>query len=139
MASFPWNTKSSRTSGIASEAITTGAGFLGSAIDNATNLDTHLSLDVSFAFGTNPVVDTVLYIYLLYSDGTNYEDGGTALQPKKVPTASLAVSADTDTHRRTINDIPIPPKPFKILVWNATAQTATVTVLANSYKMGYAA
>ena len=82
MASFPWNTPTSRTTGIASESIANAAGFVGSAIDNSTNLDDTLDLQVTINCTSAPVANTVLYVYLLISiDGTNYEDGSTSLQP----------------------------------------------------------
>ena len=72
MASFPWNTPASRTTGIAAQSIANAAGFVGSAIDNATNLDDTLDLQVTINCATAPAANTVLYVYLLLSiDGTN--------------------------------------------------------------------
>ena len=140
MASFPWNAPTIRTTGIAAESIANAAGFVGSAIDNSANLDDTLDLQVTINCASAPVANTVLYVYLLYSiDGTNYEDGGTALQPVKVPVASIPARAVTGAQVVSVAGIPIPPQPFKIAVWNALGQTSTTTVLADTYRRGYAA
>jgi hypothetical protein len=139
MSSFPWNTPSARTTGIAAQAITAAAGFIGDEIDNSANLDNMLDLDITFTCAVAPTADTVIYVYLLYSDGTTYDDGGTALQPKKLPISQLATFAVTTAQKRTIDRIQIPPKSFKIMLWNAINQTATCTVTAKTYRTGYAA
>ena len=139
MASFPWNTPSSRTTGIASASIANAAGFVGSAIDNATNLDDTLDLQVTINCASAPTANTVLYVYLLFSlDGTNYEDGSTSLQPVKVPIASIPARAVTGAQVVSVSGIPIPPQPFKIACWSALGQTSTTTVLADTYRKGYA-
>ena len=140
MASFPWNTPTSRTTGIAAESIANGAGFVGSAIDNATNLDDTMDLQVTINCASAPVANTVLYVYLLLAiDGTNYEDGSTSLQPVKVPVASIPARAVTGAQVVSVSGIPIPPQPFKIMIWNAVGYAVTTTVLADTYRRGYAA
>ena len=140
MASFPWNTPTSRTTGISAESIANAAGFVGSAINNATNLDDTMDLQVTINCASAPVANTVLYVYLLYSiDGTNYEDGSTSLQPVKVPIASIPARAVTGAQVVSVSCIPIPPQPFKIAIWNALGQISTTTVLADTYRRGYAA
>ena len=139
MASFPWNTPTGRTTGIAAESVANAAGFVGSAIDNATNLDDTMDLQVTINCTSAPVANTVLYVYLLFSiDGTNYEDGSTSMQPVKVPIASIPARAVTGAQVVSVSGIPIPPQPFKIAVWNALGQTSTTTVLADTYRRGYA-
>ena len=140
MASFPWNTPTSRTTGIAAESIANAAGFVGSAIDNATNLDDTLDLQITINCASAPVANTVLYVYLLLSlDGTNYENGSTSLQPVKVPIAAIPARAVTGAQVVSVAGIPIPPQPFKIACWNALGQTSTTTVLAETYRRGYSA
>ena len=139
MASFPWTTPTSRTTGIATESITTAAGFVGSEIDNATNLDEYLDLDIAFSCDTAPAENTVLLVYLLFAvDGTNYEDGSTSVQSKGVPMPVAAFNVTTG-QRKALTQIPIPPSKFKIAIWNTLDQTAVVTVTAKTYRRGYAA
>lgn len=141
MASFPWNAGTPRTTGIASETVAAGANFLGSEIDNSSNLDTHLDLDVAFTCGSAPTANKVIEIYLLFSvDGTNYEDGdATPTDPTKSLLTAVAARAVTSAQRVAIDQIPIPPKKFKILIKSELDQSASVTVLASSYRLGYAA
>ena len=72
-------------------------------------------------------------------DGTNYEDGGTALQSVKVPVCSVPARAVTGAQVVSFAGIPIPPQKFKVAVWNALGQTSTTTVLIDTYRTGYAA
>ena len=140
MASFPWTAPTSRTTGIAAQSIANAAGFVGSAIDNATNLDDTMDLQVTINCASAPAANTVLYVYLLLSiDGTNYEDGSTSQQPVKVPVASVPARNVTGAQVVSFAGIPIPPQPFKISVWNALGQTSATTVLADTYRRGYAA
>ena len=140
MTSFPWSAPTSRTTGIASESIANAAGFVGSTINNATNLDDTLDLQITINCASAPTANTVLYVYLLLSiDGTNYEDGSASIQPVKVPIASIPARAVTGAQVVSVAGIPIPPQPFKISCWNALGQTSTTTVLADTYRRGYAA
>ena len=140
MASFPWNTPTPRTTGIAAQSIPNAEGFVSSSIiDNSSNLDDTMDLQITINCASAPVANTVLYVYLLFSiDGTNYEDGSTSLQPVKVPIASIPARAVTGAQGVSVAGIPIPPQPVKIACWNALGQTSTTTVLADTYRKGYA-
>lgn len=126
----------SRTTGIAAQAIVAGANFLGSAIDNATNLDLFADIEVAFVCGVAPTANTVLEVYLLYSiGGTNYEDGdATPVDPKANPVGTAAAYNDTNTHYQTIKGVPLRPSLFKILVKSELNRDATVTVLCYTNK-----
>jgi hypothetical protein len=129
----PWEHKpqggTSRTSGISADAITAGANLLGDEIDNATNLDDLADIELVFSHGSNPTEDEVYELYLIYAkDGTNYEDGGAAVDPKKAPDGSFAVFADTSTHRSLVGDIPLLPYKFKILIKSEVSVNGTLTV-----------
>ena len=141
MASFPWSTPTSRTTGIAAQSIPNTEGFVSSSIiDNSSNLDDTLDLSFSFTCASASTGQTVFYVYLLYSiDGTDYEDGSTTIQPVKVPIASIQVRAVTTAQLVNVPGIPIPPQPFKIMIWNAVGYAVTFTVLADTYRRGYAA
>jgi hypothetical protein len=128
-------TPTNRTSGISSANVQNTKAYLGSAIDNATNLDDFAHLEIVWSFGTNPTVNNFLKIHLLYAkDGSNYEegagDGSTITAPLPgCQHAAVSPPADTNTHRKLFSYIPLAPYPFKVLVENnATGQTATVTV-----------
>lgn len=142
MASFPWNTPSSRSTGIAaSNDFANATGLLSSEIDNSSYLDTHMSLQLAFTPEAAPTAGVVFNLYILYAvDGTNYEDGGTALQPVKMPVENVPCQANTNAQKVTVEGIQISPYKFKVLVWNATAkQHDAVTLLAYTHKGGYAA
>ena len=143
MASFPWNTPSSRTTGIsASDNFANATGLLSNEIDNSNNLDDTMDIQLGFDPESAPTANVVFYIYVLLAiDGTNYEDGGTALQPTaKTPVTTIACRAVDTAQKVAKHGIPIPPQKFKILVWNATAvQHDAVTLLAETYRKGYAA
>lgn len=128
---------SSRTSGIAAASVATAANYLGSEIDNATNLDDIADIELAWSYTSAPTAAKTLSLHLLYAlDGTNYEEGagdgsGTGDVDPLASTLITAVSptADTSAHRRVLS-VPLLPYKFKLLVRNVdTAQTAAVTVL----------
>ena len=143
MASFPWVAATSRTTGIsASNNFANASGLLSSEIDNTTNLDDTMDIELSFDPEAAPGAGVVFRIYILLAiDGTNYEDGGTSLEPTaKTPATFIACRAVDTAQKVARHGIPIPPQKFKILVWNATAvQHDAVTLLAETYRKGYAA
>lgn len=133
----------SRTSGIASAGVQTTANYLGSVIDNATNLDEVADIQLAYSYGTNPTAAKTLSLHILYAfDGTNYEEGagdgsGTGDVDPMAHTLLGAVSptADTSTHYKLFGGVPLLPYKFKLLVRNVdTGQTATVTVTINTRK-----
>jgi hypothetical protein len=125
----------SRTSGIAAASVQTAKAYIGAAVDNATNLDALADIELVWSFGVAPTANTVLSIHLLWAqDGTNYEEGagdGTTLTAPLPGTQVGQVNppADTGTHRRLFQGLPLAPYKFKTLAYNQnTGQTATVTV-----------
>jgi hypothetical protein len=139
MATFPWAAATARTTGISAQNIADEAGYVGSEIDNATNLDDTMDLEVIINCATAPATSTAMHIYLLYTlDGTNYEDGSSSVEPTTVP---IPVSARnvTGAQRVFVSGLNISPHKFKILAWNSLGQTSTTTVTAKTYRKGYSA
>lgn len=123
---------SSRSTGISSQSIADGASYAGSEIDNATNKDTLMSVELAWSYGTAPTADKTVELHVLYAiDGTNYED-------LSVHTLRSAVSppADTSSYRRLLLDaVPIAPFKFKLAVKNTdTGQSITATVTAYTWQ-----
>jgi hypothetical protein len=120
-------TPSAQTSGISSASVQTAKAYLGSAIDNATNLDDFAHLEIVWSYATAPTAGNFLKVHFLYSkDGTNYEEGagdGTTMATPLPGCQVMAVSpaADTNAHRKLSKYIPLAPYPFKILVENAAS------------------
>jgi len=131
-----WQGATSRSTGISSASINTGAGSLGSEIDNATNLDKWMSGEVVFTPSSTPAEGDVWEIFnLLAVGGTNYEDGGTSVQPVRSPDASIAVRTVSGQQRIAFRNVPIPPFKFKPLLWNGMSYNATgVTLTIYTHK-----
>ncbi len=94
---------------------------LGSAYDNSANLD--IMAEVEFvtgaAFGTAPTANTGISIWWLRDiDGSNYEDGGTALTPARPPDLVIPLEAQNSTAQRIVRRCTIPPGTFKPLLKN---------------------
>lgn len=125
---FPWSTPSTRTTGIAAQAISGAAAFVGSAI--SAGGDTHLDIALTYAFGSAPTANVPLSVYLVFAaDGTNYDDVTYVL------VGQIPVGANTSTHYKSFVGVPIPPSLFKIRVLNGDAsQSVTVTATAKTYK-----
>ena len=136
-----WTTPSSRTTGISSATINAGENYLGSEIDNATNLDRYLDLYFTFSFASAPTANTVCEVYLLFEQADDvYESGsgdgdGTpaAVDPMKVPVGFVTTKAQTGAQYAMLVSIPIPPRAFKILIKSEFNQNTSMTVLAYTY------
>lgn len=128
----------SRTTGISSQTINSGSGYLGNEIDNAANGDDVMNIEVVYSYSTAPTANKTAELYILYSyDGTNYEEGNATTAP--LPQARLirawSPPANTNVHRFFVFDYPIASKKFKLLVRNVdTGQAMTVTINAETAK-----
>lgn len=130
-----WKAPTSRTSGISAASLNAGANLLGSEINNETNLDRYLNLELTWTCSTASVLNEVVEVYLLYAiDGTNYEDGGVSVDPIKVQISFFSDNGLTTAQKQAKVSIPIPPFKFKILIKSELTNNATsVTVDAETY------
>jgi len=133
-----WTAPTARTSGISAQSVAAGANYLGSEIDNETNLDMYAAVELSMTPGSAPTAGNVVELYVLYAiDGTNYEQGAVATDPEKSPAAVYAAKASTDAQAQTIM-IPLKPFKFNLLVKSELDQTATITVDIETFNPDFA-
>lgn len=92
-----------------------------SAIDNTTNLDLFMDVELVIATqGSARSAGAVVELYLTTSlDATNYDD---ATRGVAELVAVFPLDAATTARRRTVRDVPIPPANFKLFAHNATGQ-----------------
>jgi len=130
-----WKAPNSRTSGIAAASLNAGANLLGSEIDNESNLDRWLALNLTWTCASAATAGTVIEAYLIYDvTSSAYEDGGVGEDPVKSPVAVFVDDGDTGAQQQTIVDIPIKPFAFKVLLKSELDQNATsVTLLTETY------
>jgi len=120
----------SQSTGISSTTMNAGANLLSSEIDNATNKDRMLDLELAWTCSTASTAGYVVEVYILYAmDGTNYEDGGTSADPAKNPTRLFVDDGGTGAQRQTRLQIPLSPFKFKILLKSELDQNATAVAL----------
>lgn len=135
-----WGDSPSATQVITDAEPADGAGAItGTSITNDTDLETHMTLEFEFTFGTSPGTGKSLKVYFLLSSdgGTTHEDGDASTQPNRAPDAVVAVRAVTSAQRVMLGPIPIPPNDFHILVWNDTGQSISTNTL-QVYEQRYA-
>lgn len=127
----------SRTTGISAQTIAAGANYLGSEIDNSSNLDAEATVEVAHTCSTAATAGGTLLIYLLKAvDGTNYEDGdATPTDPTRSPDMVVVTRNVTAAQRTTKARIPLGPHKYKVLVRSELDQSASVTVLFYSHGM----
>lgn len=127
-----WSGGTSRTSGIANNAINAAARALGDEIDNSTNKDTYLMAELQFTTAGTPVAGDICSLYLIYAfDGTNYGDGDANNTPAKNPDATIPLRAATGAQRVTCPyPIPVLPLKFKPLLINNSGNNATGVYLS---------
>lgn len=129
-----WKSPNSRTTGIASNVIASGANTLGSEIDNSTNKDRFLSITSNLQSAVAPTENTVMEYYILYApDGTTYEDGGASVDPKKFPVALHPVKNLTTFQNLVFSKIPLEPFKFRILLKSELNQSTNAIVSAYTY------
>ena len=129
-----WTTPASRTTGISAETIAAGANFLGDEIDNGTNKDRFITVNLTFTPGAAPTADKTIELYIIYDvTSSDYEDGdATPVDPKKSPVATFLTKASTDAQQIAFENIPIAPFAFKFLLKSELDQSALCTLLAYS-------
>ena len=134
MATITWTEKTNRNTGIAAQTVAAGANALGNTINNAFNADRFCDVSMSTTFGTAPTADKTIELYVLYSDdGTSYELGDNTTDPKKIPVAVQSLAAITAEQVAVFSGIPLAPRPFKILVKSEADQSATISILCETY------
>lgn len=113
---------------------------ISSAIDNSANKDLFVDIEVYLASvdlssSTNPAI----YIWLIArSDGTNFEDGGSSVEPARAPDAIIPLREGTGamTQRVFARMLMATPDQFKILVQNkagAALAASGNTIKYNTY------
>lgn len=136
MAVTKWSAYSSavtavRNDGTAPTAknLANAARVLGNEIDNATNKDRWMDLELIARFGTNPTGGARMAVYLIPAiDGTNYADGDASIAPPSTSLiATFPLRAATTQQRVSAVRIPVPPGKFKLLLENSSGQTTTNT------------
>jgi hypothetical protein len=131
-----WNAPTPLVSGIAAASLSSGANILGSEIDNESNLDRFLAVELTFTCAVAPTANGTIELYVIYAlDGTNYERGdATPTDPTKAAAATFAAASVTVAQTGARFNIPIGPFAFKILLKSEIDRDATaVTVDAYSY------
>ena len=93
---------------------------LSSAIDNLTDLYLLMNIEVVLASITSGSGSPYIGLWFLFqADGTNYETGSTTIDPAKAQHVVIPLKASyTGAQTVIIENIPIPPLPFKILLQN---------------------
>lgn len=125
-----WEAPSAGSSGITSSSMNAGANLLSSEIDNETNLDTHLMLELTWTCSSASTVNSAVEVYILYAlDGTNYEDGDASTDSYKLPVGAFYDDGGTGAQKQTIGPIPLMPFKFKVLLKSELDQNATSVAL----------
>lgn len=130
-----YTTPTSRATGISAASLASGANLISSAIANGTNLDRFAVITISHA-QTTASTGSYFEVWMIRSDNTNYEDGGTATDPSSSRLiSSVDAFNDTDTHYAVLDNVILPPKDFKILIKSESSRTLTVTVTCETYNL----
>ena len=124
MGEVTWTSYGSWTTALSTglNSLADDALAISSAIDNSSNRDLFLDIEaylasVDLSAQTNPA----LYVWLVSrTDGTNFEDGGTSVEPARAPDAILPLREVDAAQRVFARMLIATPDQFKILVQNKT-------------------
>jgi hypothetical protein len=117
-------------SGISSnggKAVTTGT------VDNDSNYDLIADIWVNYQFSSAPSSNLYLELYLLYYNGSGYEDGSASVDPRSPVAGIVPVYADATSHNYLVRGVVIEPYKFKVLVKNAANTSVTATLRVDTY------
>jgi len=95
-----------------------------------------LDVDLAWTCSTPATEDNTVELYILYAlDGTNYEDGGAAVDPKKQMACNpFADDGGSGAQRQARVNIPLAPYKFKLLLKSELDQNASsVTLTAKTH------
>lgn len=102
------------------------------AIDNTTNLELLMDLELVVTYGTNPTAGTTVDVYMVQSvDGTNYAD---AIFTNAQLVAGFPLQAVTTAQRIAVKDVPVPPGLFKLFARNNAGQTTAASANTLKYR-----
>lgn len=95
---------------------------LGAEIDNETNRDRFLSVELNVAAPASRTAGGFVSLWILYSlDGTNFSTGSDSIDPEfGAHLGNFGLPGDTTAHRAPVIHATIRPYKFKLLVINET-------------------
>jgi len=103
-----------------------GSNELGAAIDNTSNLDRFLAIELVLGTQSARTAGAYVAFYILPSvdGGTTYPTGadGTGQDPNQAPDCIMPLDAATTARNEVCWDIKIPPTNFKLLIANESTQ-----------------
>ena len=133
MAVSKWITSTRGTNGLISilttelNALANNAGVTTATIENSSTLDQYADFELVVTYGTAPVADTTVDLYIVRTvDGTNFEDA-TATRPTSEFVGSFVLDAVTTAQRKIVRGVMLPPTSFKLLVVNKAGQAMAAT------------
>lgn len=131
MPQVTWSAPTSITTGISAGSLNAGANLLGSEYDNETQQYRWAMATLTWTCSTASTAHEVVELYLIYAtDGTNYEDGGTSVDPYKAPVATFKDDGGTGAQKQTAQVlIPLGPFKFKPLIKSELTNNATLVTL----------
>lgn len=100
---------------------------ISSAIDNSSNLDEFMDVEVYLAsLDLSAQINPCIYIWIITRfDGTNFTDGDVTDGVGRAPDAIIPLNegSGAETKREIARRLILPPEQFKILYQNKTGQT----------------
>lgn len=113
-------------------SLTTTGSAISSAVNNTTNGDLYMDVELSITYGTNPTAGSLIELYVVRSvdGGSTYEDGSTTgpIVPASGYAGAFVLRAVTTTQVMVIPGVSVPPGYFKVMVYaRTTGQTAAAS------------
>lgn len=124
MATNKWATPAAIATALTTglDSLANAANAISGAIDNLTGLNEFIDIEVVLASvdlsaQTNPAI----YIWFVKQiDGSNYEDGGAAVNPARQPDIIVPLRAVNGAQRVIVSNVVFPPYSVELLWGNRT-------------------
>jgi len=134
---MPWPLPNSPDTPVNAQAIGAGSNYISAEIDQDSVRYIYCDIFCQYQHGTAPAAQSYFEFYFVRKEpgGTNYEDGGTSVDPKSGLIASPTMDFnDTSTHYIMVAEhVLLPINDFKLLVKSESNQSCTLTVKLQRY------
>jgi hypothetical protein len=121
------------TTELNSLAATTGA-IASAGYDNSTGLYFWGDFELNATYAVAPTANKTVDLYIIPAlDGSNYDDGSASILPITCYVGSFVVRNIATAHKLVLRGIPLPPTPFKAILYNAADQALGAS--GNTLKM----
>ena len=130
MAVVKWQAPTNRGALLAGETLAAGANLLSSELQNETNQDRWVNIELAWTCASASSAGTRIDVYAIYRlNASFFEDGDETEDPPEAPIGHFYDDAGTGAQKQALTGIRLEPKSVKFLLKSELDQNATAVTL----------